>query len=428
MKKYLVLIMLFASAVVYAEGSFNYGINLRLRQEYWGDVSDLNSNAGRNPNFFRIKTSGWAKYDVNNNFDAYLRITNESRYYLTNALASKDNTWDGNEVLVDNLYIDVRNVCRLPLDIRAGRQDFLGKDAYGEGFLLMDGTPGDGSRSYYFNALKSTYRFNDKNSLDLVFINSQKQDNALPLIDSKLTAINSCDGFGVLLYNRNTINEKVSIEEYFLNSTEKLNPDLNLNTVGARAVYKPGAWKFRGELALQSGEYTNSVSRIGIGGYAFATRSFKDTNFTPEAEFGAVYLSGDDVTTKDKVESWDPVYSRWPWLSELIVYTYASEPGAGQAYWTNLSCARISGKMFFTKQSYLSLIYNMLSANQKTPAAGIFSGKGTNRGQLPQVKYGYKFSERVDSYVLYEYFIPGDFYTASCNAASFFRWNVDLKF
>jgi len=427
MKKYLVMGLLLITASAYAADNLKYGANLRLRQEYWGDVMDLNSNAGRNPNFFRIKSSGWAKYDVNSDLGLYLKITNESRYYLTHSVAANDNTWDGSEIIFDNFYLDAKNVCKLPLDIRAGRQDFLG--VYGDGFILMDGTPGDGSRTFYFNAIKSTYRFNDKNSMDLVFINSQKQDNALPIIDSKKTGINNCDEFGIMLYGKNTLNEKTTLEEYLINKVEKSNPDLTLNTIGARTVCKMDPWKFRGELAIQSGDYANvSISRTGMGMQAYATRSFKEAKFSPEAELGLIYLSGDDCTTNDKVEGWNPIYSRWPMLSELVIFTYATEPGAGMAYWTNLTCVRLSGKMAINKKATLALIYNMLSANQKTLAGGIYSGTGTNRGQLPQVRFGYKFSDRIDSYALYEYFIPGDFYTTTCNAASFFRWNVDVKF
>jgi len=53
-------------------------------------------------------------------------------------------------------------VLNLPIDFKIGRQDFLGQ--YGEGFLILDGTPGDGSRSFYFNAIKLTWKINSNNS------------------------------------------------------------------------------------------------------------------------------------------------------------------------------------------------------------------------------------------------------------------------
>jgi len=48
-----------------------------------------------------------------------------------------------------------------------------------------------------------------------------------------------------------------------------INPKLNLNTLGARAVVTVGEWKMRGEFAHQFGEYENHRDRIGNGGYVF---------------------------------------------------------------------------------------------------------------------------------------------------------------
>lgn len=59
-----------------------------------------------------------------------------------------------------------------------GRQDFLG--AYGEGFLSLDGTPGDGSRTAYFNAAKAVWRINDGNSVGLIYLSDPKSDTYLP--------------------------------------------------------------------------------------------------------------------------------------------------------------------------------------------------------------------------------------------------------
>ena len=66
--------------------------------------------------------------------------------------------------------------------LRIGRQDFLGPDMYGEGFLLMDGSPADGSRTFYFNAAKLRWKINEKNSLDFVYIDDPRTDVFLPSI------------------------------------------------------------------------------------------------------------------------------------------------------------------------------------------------------------------------------------------------------
>lgn len=83
-------------------------------------------------------------------------------------------------MLIDNLYIDIKKPFDIPINFRIGRQDFLGKDMYGEGFLILDGTPGDGSRTFYFNALKATVLIAEGQSVDIVYVSDPKTDQYLP--------------------------------------------------------------------------------------------------------------------------------------------------------------------------------------------------------------------------------------------------------
>lgn len=51
---------------------------------------------------------------------------------------------------------------------------------YGEGFLILDGTPGDGSRTFYFNAVKASVLIADGHTVDLVYVSDPKTDQYLP--------------------------------------------------------------------------------------------------------------------------------------------------------------------------------------------------------------------------------------------------------
>ena len=87
---------------------------------------------------------------------------------------------DENERVIDNLYMKANNVFGLPVDLKIGRQDFLGPDMYGEGFLFADGNPNDGSRTFYFNAAKAKWKINEDHNVDFVYITNQFQDKYLP--------------------------------------------------------------------------------------------------------------------------------------------------------------------------------------------------------------------------------------------------------
>ena len=52
-------------------------------------------------------------------------------------------------MILDNLYLDIPKVPCIPASLRIGRQDIV----RGEGFILMEGGPLDGSRSIYQNAI-----------------------------------------------------------------------------------------------------------------------------------------------------------------------------------------------------------------------------------------------------------------------------------
>ena len=239
-------------------------------------------------------------------------------------------------MVVDNLYIKANNVFGLPVDLKIGRQDFLGPDMYGEGFLLSDGNPNDGSRCFYFNAAKAKWRINENHNVDFVYITNQYQDRYLPTwrtaIENSPTyynnkrILNASDEQAFMVYGRDKINQNLTVEPYYIYKKEEeiskppfpiATPELDLNTIGARAVYKADPWTFGGEFAYQFGEYDGHKSaggyagqdRKGYGGYIFGKRKFADMKLKPEFELRFVYLSGDDPDT-GKNENFDPLFSR----------------------------------------------------------------------------------------------------------------------
>jgi len=106
--------------------------------------------------------------------------------------------------VIDNLYVDIKDLFDQSVDIRAGRQDFLG--TYGEGFLIMDGTPQDGSRTFYFNAFKTAWSIDETNNLDFIYIRDPRYDHYLPVINEirGRQRLNTTDEEAYVLYWKNT--------------------------------------------------------------------------------------------------------------------------------------------------------------------------------------------------------------------------------
>ncbi|MFB3895093.1 MAG: alginate export family protein [bacterium] len=424
----LVIISVWFTSFALGEDTWKYGLDLRLRQEYLINVLDVNDETGKDDSYLRFKVSPWVKFTPSDNFDIMLKLTAEPKYFFLSGDYGKGNLWTAEEMVFDNLYFDYKNAFGAPIDLRIGRQDFLG--AYGDGFVIMDGTPGDGSRTFYFNAFKGTWKINPKNSVDLIYINDFRQDH-MPVINEQYVTTNTSDEQGIVLYGKSKIGDDFLIEPYYIWKREGFygsTKTLKLNTIGGRAVFSPDPWKIKGELAGQFGDYNDSdVDRSGIGGYLNASYKFKEVCMTPEVMAGYYYLSGDDPNT-NKNEAWDPLFSRWPWLSELYVFTLAKESKI-VAYWSNMQVYRASVKFDITKNTNLQLWYNYLRANENPNIAGsIFSNDGKTRGSLPQIQLNHKFNKNLDGYILVEELFPGSYYVDGSDKTWFIRWQLQYKF
>lgn len=456
-KSLLTLFALCLGAALYAEIASaevksHWGAEFRLRQDYLENIMDLRTLGKPDWDFFRLRSSLWGKVDLDEDMDAYLKLTNEAKYYLgsykpfeTSDSTSDSNRFDVDELVIDNLYFDYRNIAGLPIDIRIGRQNFLG--AYGEGFLILDGTPGDGSRTAYFNAVKTTWRINNSNNVDLLYISDPKTDQYLPslytaqskslsaYVDNK-RLLNASNEQGVVVYGKSKINDNLLLEPYYVYKEEYpvgANPKLNLNTLGARAVVTVGGWKMRGEFAHQFGEYENNRDRKGNGGYVFLGRKYEKVTWKPEWELGYVYLSGDDPNTPQH-EGWDPLFSRAPMWNEVYAYLFLPETlkdsGPIPGYWTNLHLYIAGVKLALASKTNLAISYQYLRSDQVTSGlnAAMFSNNCKERGQLATLILNHSFTKQLDGLLQVEYFIPGKFYNDNAQHAALYRWQLQYKF
>jgi|GEM_PF-168591 hypothetical protein len=495
MKKfYVVLLLSVATAIIFASSvgaedfKFDYGAAERVREEIWNNVIDLHTNSHatdetnsfRERNFFRFRTSLWGSVSYNenqnNSLGLYVRLTNEAKEYLgsdhyrlaenldfLNRVTDQSHFshFEEDEIFFDNLYVDYKKILGGPVDVRIGRQELT----YGEGFLVSEGTPGDGSRSFYFNAAKASVNITPNNSVDLVFIADPRTDTYLPSIHGSVSSniaygyadnkriLNTSNEQGIVLYSKNKLGD-FNVEPYYIYKSEagftaytplpNQTPRLNLNTFGARLLYDNSVWKAGAEYAHEFGRYDNGgiypngLDRSGNGGYAFAGYNFKDVPLKPYAELRYVYLSGDNKNSSTD-GSWDPLFSRQPYWNELFIYTLIPEtfkysngiPG----YWTNLNIYKATVKLNLCDNANLTLGWQYLTAPQPTNIVGtaalatpnMFSNSGKDIGNLPTTLLYYKFNKNIDGFIQWEYFMPGNFYTSAAKDASFFRWQLQFK-
>ncbi|MEJ2685074.1 MAG: alginate export family protein [Candidatus Sulfobium sp.] len=433
----------YVSAAPAAESDFTAGAVVRLRYESWQNIVDLGTITQKDRNFFRFRFNVWGNLKLNPDNDIYLRLTSEPKYQLGPYRGETGKKVEEDEIIVDNLNFQSKNVFGLPVDVKIGRQDFIGPTGYGDYFLILDGTPADGSRTFYFNAAKARVHLGQNNWMDVIYITDPAYDIYAPSIyAANKRQLNISNEQGFVAYGHGKISDNLIVEPYYMYKTEKgfkgLKdiPDLDINAIGARVVVSLGTWKIRGQYAHEWGTYDNGGpwnKRRANGGYIFVDRQYSDIALKPGFSIGYVYLSGDNPDSKSTNEAWDPLFSRAPEWNELMIYTYVYETlnygGALPGYWTNLNLYEAKFNMTFDPATKLVVSYQYLTAPEHTdsPFTTMFSNNGKVRGHLPTMILTHAFSKKVSGMAQLEYFVPESFYADHADNGTFLRLQLMFK-
>ncbi|MCK4966470.1 hypothetical protein KAS50_05530, partial [bacterium] len=300
-----------------------YGFIERVRNTYFNNIIDYNDDTDDEQHFFRIRTSIWAQAHINPRLTVYAKLTNENRPYL-----KPDNRdWKLHEIFFDNLYFKLNFGKKTPVSLTVGRQNLI----YGEGFVMLEGGPNDGSRSIYFDAVKLSVKTKDA-TIDFLGINNTMREDYLPIMNSEEQLLNNQKETAFGIYAVNNKYEDYRIDGYYFYKTEDSNPELKLSTFGGRIARKmKNRYAWTAEYAIQVGTQGEN-NHTSMGGYAYASYLL---NQKPNTVFsaGINYLSGDNPDTETN-DGWNPIFSRWPKWSELYIYSQIKETGK-VAYWTN---------------------------------------------------------------------------------------------
>jgi hypothetical protein len=350
--------------------------------------------------------------------------------------------WTLNEVIIDKLNVHWKNIGGLPLAIKAGRQDLI----FGNGWLVLDGTPLDGSRTIFFDAVRATLELKDiDTTVDLVYIDQHADSDRWfePFGDEDFHNIEQ-DEKGAILYVTNKSIENTQIDGYFIYKKDQ--PDIGtepgdvraghlapwqtgthgeIYTYGARVLGNVGEnWKYRGEFAQQFGH------KSGAALCAWGVNTRLEYHFNDEHKnslhAGYEFLSGDDPDTDGKNEQFDPLWGRWPQWSELLAYGVALENRPGE--FTNLHRLNMGWNCVPMEKLTFRADYNLLFTDEKAAygtRGATFNPDSCFRGQLWTAVLGYKFNEHINGHLVGELFCPGDWYGDDRNdAAALLRYEL----
>jgi hypothetical protein len=423
------------------------GLDFRFRTIVARNITTLDSDAtGNKYNYQRYRSRWWTKWMLSDDVDLNTRMVWEFRTW--DEPASKPQHTDFDEILFDRLNVTMRNMFDQPLTGVIGRQDLI----LGVGWLVLDGTPLDGSRTIFTDAARFTYEFEGKKTkLDMIYIdNAAASDRWLKPINDRDRALTEQDEYGAILYLTNQATEKSKLEAYFMykndNPVDVLPGDRNFPGLWSRKaeIFTFGGavsqtlnenWNYRVEGAIQTGNKSDATADLSTGtmqdmeAYGALTNLeylFKDS-LDSSAHVGYEYCSGDDPGTNDN-EQFDPLWAEWPRWSELYIYTYSRETMIAES--TNLHRINIGHKFRPNKQWQICTDYHLLWADENTNQTSSFiSPSNKFRGQLITCWAKYKFSPKLFGHLLGEYLIPGNYYEKDFRDDAFFlRFNLEYTF
>ena len=453
------------------------GLDFRFRIEYgenWQTLNDSHNPAARDRNhefeYERYRTRWWTKWALGDvSFNTRLtwepRTWDEPEYktWYSYARPGDDNPnlreFNPDEALFDWFNINWRNIFGLPVSATIGRQDMR----FGVGWLVMDATPLDGSRTLYFDAGRFTFNWEDaKTVLDLVYISqAAESDRWLEPICDQDRAVTEQDEHGAILYLTNKLLKNMQLEGFVIykndnpinthvsNISTGLEPrwsrKAEIFTYGAAVAGTPEEhWSYRAEAAIQGGHKVNeyssqeSQSICAFGALTNLEYLFKD-RLDNRVHVGYEYASGDDPGTHGTNEQFDLLWGEWPRYSELLIYTATLETSPAEL--TNLHRFNIGHSFNLTKWWTITLDYHALWAAQ--PGNSVATGAtGLNVADRSEFHEGerfrgclftgwakYKFSDQLYGHLLGEYFMPGAYFQSPSDDDAFFlRFNLEFIF
>jgi hypothetical protein len=267
-------------------------------------------------------------------------LTNEFFHWIDYPVEREFNL---DEVIFEHLYVRWRNDALLPVDVTVGRFDM----PLGEGFVIMDGTPLDGSRTLYMNGVRAVVEPAEGHSATLFYVHQPTRDKLLPVFNDRDRPLSEEDRSVAGMYytgmwdridwdlyalhvqsrdsaviSHSGVEDLKGLSEFTFGArvAAELLPGVSATLeaalqrgelrVRARPSLDRKAWAAHGNLSwdLRPGLELPVLLRAGMYHYSYEMLSIPSEG---SGTYGWLFLIG----------QWDPVLGRWPKWSESLVFT-----------------------------------------------------------------------------------------------------------
>jgi hypothetical protein len=416
-----------------------WGGDFRAREIYQKNHRTLNDDSSMSEwHWQRYRTRVWAEATPLENLTFNVRLVNENRHYCQVSGDQSDDirSWNCDEAIIDKLNVEWKKALGLPMTVKVGRQDIK----LGDGWLFLDGTPLDGSRTFFLDAARLTYYLDEWNtSADVIFFHQAGDSDAwLTPINDRDKALLEYDATGGAVWVTNKSLANTEINGYFIYKHENWEDSGDFKgdvyTVGGRVVRTFSENLLaRGELAGQFGNRDGmDICALGANTrMTYALHDAWDNRFHLEYE----YRSGDDDDTQDTDEAFDILFGRYPQFGNLYNGYIDRFDAGGQsrvegrpAASANIHRVGLRYDAKPIKDVRLAMGYHLLFADENNQEFDTQEDRGCFRGQLFTAVAEHQLTSNITHHVLGEYFCPGDYYADSNNdPAVMLRYQIVLK-
>lgn len=409
---------------------FTWGADFRIRDEYLNNVITFDKNDPTHErNWARYRPRWWATVTPIPQIELNTRIIWEARSICEPEVFQ---SFDGGDVLFDKMNVTLKKPFDLPFTLVAGRQEII----LGDTWLVLDGTPLDGSRTLYFDAVRATFELEPiKTTVEAIAIDQYADhehwfDDIHTNREEKWTGqrgpnyVTEQNERGAILWLTNKSITRTQLDGYFIYK----NDDRVARTGNSGDIYTFGGmvthdfdehWKIRSDTAVQFGK-KNDRDLCAMGSLNRLSYDFKDKHKN-QLRMDYEYESGDHPSTPNRDEQFDVLWGRFPRFSELWIYANAGETRVGDP--SNMHRVAWGWTVKPTEPSEVAVDYHLLFAdtNALRGRPG-FSDSGCFRGQLITSAWRYTFTKQLKGHIIAEFFFPGDYTTDARNdVATFLR-------
>ena len=410
----------------------NWGADARVRIEYFNDLLTLNPNKPlHEQDYLRFRGRLWSTITPVDDLSFFARLTTEPREWLEPAGYSPMKGRAGVDVtegVIDGLNVQWKNILQQPASITVGRQDIF----LGDGWLVGEGTPYDGSWTTYLDSARLTYELKEQHTVfeAIGIIQDGYDDGWLPTINNQNRIETEQNEKGAIFSVANTSWRAANVTGYFIYKHDdrlngvngKLGDNADIYTIGGRLTgLLCEHWKYSMEGAYQFGRKQDANVKFPVVSRDYRTIDAFGCNtkliwlakdkLNNQLNLSFEFLSGDNPNSKND-EMFDVLWGRWPRWSEVGLYSYAAETRIGQE--ANLIRFGPGWSITPMKNLDFSAAYYALFSPESVPtreaSATLFSRSSNFRGHFIQSVLKYKFSPHISGHLWGECLFPGDFY------------------